>query len=118
MNLAPVDTLPAVDLANQLGSGSFPQWTSYNGVNIGEIHMDSLLHTDAGFLAFWTQRWAEEVLAFERILAEGDFLDTGVADFYEHPAYLRVITRDTRTMRVWAQERLDRARQAYQSMFS
>ncbi len=117
-DIAPVRTLPVADLANQLGSGAFTEWDTYEGQDIGSLPVERLLSTDPKFLAFWTQRCAEEVLAFERILAEGEFLNEEVVEFFDIPSPARNFLGGPQVMREWAETRLAHAREAERALFS
>ena len=116
-DIAPVRTMSPHGLALQLGTEVFREWLTYEGKDIIDLPLEYLLRTDPKFLTFWTQRCEEEVVAFRRILDEGDFLDESVASFFSVDEDLHTFVAGDRTMRVWAESRLQRAQEAERDLF-
>lgn len=108
-----IEVLTPRELAQQLGLEHFREWQTYHGTPIGRMSIGILLQTDAAFQAFWIERGEEQVLAFERILKEADFLDQRVVEFFEIPEKLWEFTDPTKTMRGWIEMRISLARAEY-----
>lgn len=117
--LVPIADMSPEELASQLGEADFPAWLTYQGQALTEQDVAWRCSRDPAFLLFWTQRAEEEVSAFRRILREGDFLDTPIAEFFDIPLRAQpFLSPPAGNMRDWAEQRLTQAEQRLAELFS
>lgn len=96
------------EIVLELGGGPLPQWRLFNGRDVSTHEANYLILYSEEYQVWKIRSLQEEIFLFNIMLEQAEFLDETVTDFFKVPVPLR---QPRRTLREWATDRLESARQ-------